>query len=164
MTIPNFTLTSLTGTPFSPQDHLGKIILLNFWSAECPWSKRADDTLTDLLSEWGDEVVYAAIASNANESIEEIERVSVERDIHLVLHDSQQEAAKLLGAEMTPHIFIFNRAGELAYQGAFDDVTFRQRTPTQCYVYDAIEALLHERPLEINEAPAYGCTIVYHAE
>jgi hypothetical protein len=59
-------------------------------------------------------------------------------------------------------VFVIDEEGLLRYQGAFDDVTFRQPEPTRNYLYSAVEAVLAgERP-EPAEAPSYGCTVMYH--
>ena len=64
------------------------------------------------------------------------------------------------GAQTTPHVFVVDEAGVLRYQGAVDDVTFRQREPKRFYVKEAVDALLAGRLPEIASTPAYGCTIV----
>ena len=123
-----------------------------------------DESLMASFAEWGDAVQFVAIAPNANETLDEIKQVSEERGIPLVLHDPEREIAELYGAEMTPHIYILDKDGLLVYQGAFDDVTFRQRTPSQFFATDAVNAILNgDRPLP-GETQAYGCTIVYYAE
>jgi hypothetical protein len=79
------------------------------------------------------------------------------------LHDSQGLVAEH-GAQTTPHLFLIDPGGFLRYQGAFDDVTFRQRTPTQAYLYQAVEALLAGRLPDPAETPAYGCAIVRYPD
>jgi len=53
-----------------------------------------------------------------------------------------------------------DREGILRYRGAVDDITFRQRKATRFYLEEAVEALLDNRVPELQETPAYGCTIV----
>ena len=65
---PNFTLAKLNGDQHSLADYTGKIVILNFWSAECPWSSRADELILKSLQKWGDTVQYLPIASNVNET------------------------------------------------------------------------------------------------
>ncbi len=55
---------------------------------------------------------------------------------------------------------VLDADGVLRYRGAFDDVTFRQRTPTRFYVKEAVEALLAGHLPDPAEAPPYGCTVV----
>jgi hypothetical protein len=55
---------------------------------------------------------------------------------------------------------VIDAQGILRYQGAFDDVTFRQRTPTLIYLHMAVEALQSDQQPEPAETPPYGCSVV----
>ena len=157
---PDFTLSDLNGRVHTLSDLRGQIVILNFWSAECPWAQRADEALLPLIEDRGDEVVLLPIAANANEAPPLLNEVAAERGLPLVLHDKYQHVADLYGAQATPHIFVLDKNGILRYQGAFNDVTFRQKTPTQQYLQDAVEAVLAgERP-DQAQTPPYGCAIV----
>lgn len=157
---PGFRLPDLEGHFHSLSDFPGKIVVVNFWSAECPWSERADREILALQNTWGDKVVLLNIAANANEPLELLRQAARERGLPLVLRDAAQSAARIYGAETTPHCFVIDGSGILRYRGAFDDRTFRQRQPTRSYVVDAVEALLAKRHPDPAETPAYGCTIV----
>jgi peroxiredoxin len=157
---PQFTLPDLNGKMIGPANYLGKIVLLNFWSAECPISARADAVIRG----WGDQVAVLTIASNANEAAELLRRVAAERGIAPVLLDPEQQAADLYGAETTPHLFLIDAAGVLRYQGALDDQTLRRRSATRFYLMEAVEALLSGAAVAQAETPAYGCTIVRNYE
>ncbi|MFH2102282.1 MAG: hypothetical protein ABIJ39_02840 [Chloroflexota bacterium] len=63
-------------------------------------------------------------------------------------------------AKTTPHLFVVDPDGILRYQGAFDDVTFRQRTPAVGYLAQAVEALLSGGRPDPAETPPYGCALV----
>jgi peroxiredoxin len=157
---PDFTLNDLNGRAHTLSDLCGQIVILNFWSAECPWAQRADEALLSLIEDRGNEVVLLPIAANANEAPPLLKEAAAERGLPLVLHDKYQHVADLYGAQATPHIFVLDKKGILRYQGAFNDVTFRQKTPTQQYVQDAVEAVLAgERP-DPAQTPPYGCAIV----
>lgn len=158
---PAFEMPDLDGVRHTLADSLGKIVILNFWSAECPWSERVDQAIGPLLDKWGAQVDYFAVASNANETEELIRSTASQRGLPVVLVDANQRAAEDYGARTTPHCFILDREGVLRYQGAFDDVTFRQRTPTIQYVEAAVEALLGGEQPNPDHTPPYGCTIVH---
>ncbi|MEK6222173.1 MAG: redoxin domain-containing protein, partial [Chloroflexota bacterium] len=138
---PNFTLHDLQGQSHQLQDYQENIVVLNFWSATCQWAERADKEIIPMLADWGNEVVYLSIASNANEPYKQLSEVSQARKIPLVLHDANQEIAKLYHAEYTPEIFILDHKGLLQYQGAFDDVTFRNREPSVNYLQEALASV-----------------------
>jgi peroxiredoxin len=153
---PQFNLTDLQGQPVSLADYRGRIVLLNFWSAECPICARADAAICGL----SEQVVVLTIASNANEPVDLLRHTAEERRLAVVLLDPAQEAADLYGAETTPHLFLIDEAGRLRYQGALDDITFRRRSATRLYVQEAVEALLTGGVVADPETAPYGCTIV----
>jgi len=161
---PDFTLYDLDDQEHSLHAARGKIVILNFWSAECGWSERVDQELIPALAGWGGEVVLYPVASNDNEGEDLLCQVSRARNLPQVLYDPRQEVADLYEATNTPQFFVVDREGILRYRGAFDDVTFRQRHPTQAYLIPAVEALLAGRLPEIAETPVFGCTIVRYQE
>jgi peroxiredoxin len=157
---PFFSLPDLKGITHSLADYRGKITILNFWSAECPWSARRDAELIPLLDKWGQWVTVIPIASNANESLELISQAAQDRGFPMVLLDRDQSVADLYAAQTTPHFFVIDPSSILRYQGAFDDITFRQRTATCHFLVDAVGALLAERLPDPPSTLPYGCTIV----
>jgi hypothetical protein len=82
------------------------------------------------------------------------------RRLPLLLLDAQHEAADLYAAQSTPHAFVIDREGVLRYQGAVDNVAFRQRAATRFFVEEAVEALLEGRLPPVQETRAFGCAIV----
>jgi peroxiredoxin len=159
-TAPQFSLPGLDGRIHTLDEARGRILVLNFWSAECPWAERADQELVTALQDWGERVQLWTIASNANETAEQVTAEAARRSLPLVLLDAGQEAADLYGAQTTPHLFVIDEAGLLRYQGVLDDVTFRRRTPSIPYLRQAVDALLQGRAPAPAETPPYGCTIV----
>ena len=157
---PDFELLDLDGAAHRLSAMLGVTVILNFWSAECPWSNAADQELMSYLPGWDDRVALWSIASNASEPPELIARAARERLLPLVLHDRDQRVADLYGAQTTPHFFIIDSEGLLRYQGALNDVTFRQREPTVDYLREAVEALLKGKNPDPHTTNPYGCTVV----
>ncbi len=157
---PEFQLPDLKGDLHKLSDYHGKIVIINFWSAECPHSERADRSIMACVVQWGVDVEFLSIAANRNESAQMVEEVSKTRRLPKVLFDSQDAVANLYEAVTTPHAFVVDREGILRYRGAVDDVTFRHRQATRFYLEEAVEALLDGRLPELQETPAYGCTIV----
>jgi peroxiredoxin len=156
----NFELPDLAGRVHQLSDYRGKIVIVNFWSAECPHSERTDLYLLDLLGMWKGEVVLLSIASNRNEPVQMLEEVARKRQLSQILVDLEHVVADLYEAVTTPHVFVVDREGLLRYRGAVDNLAFHQRQATQFFLKDAIEALLGGRLPESVETPAYGCAIV----
>ncbi len=157
---PNFTLADLHGQSHSLSEYRGQIVVIDFWSAECPWVRRADGLLAEWSQAWGRRVSLLPIAANASEPMEMIMQAANDRDLTLVLHDVTHRIADLYGASNTPHFFVVDELGLLRYQGGLDDVTFRQRTATRFYLREAVEALLAGRNPPVTQTTPYGCTIV----
>ncbi|MCP4142611.1 MAG: redoxin domain-containing protein [Chloroflexi bacterium] len=157
---PNFTLSDLDGNPHTLTDYLGRIVIINFWSAECPHAARVDLGLLPLLEEWSDKVHLLQIASNGNEPLEMLKEVADERGVNPILHDPKHKVADLYEATNTPHIFILDAKGILQYHGAYDDVAFRQRVATRNYVQETVESLLKGSKPKVESVPPFGCTIV----
>jgi peroxiredoxin len=159
---PQFQLEDLNGELHSLKEYLGLIVVLYFWSAECDWCNRVDEEVIRYLDAWKGRVKVLWIASNVNESVELIKKSATERKLPTVLVDVELKVADLYGAQTTPHFFVQDRDGRLQYQGAWDNITFRQREATKIYVPMVIEALSHDRVPEVTSSPAYGCTLVRH--
>jgi peroxiredoxin len=157
---PDFELSDLQGNRHKLSCYRGRIVILNFWSAECPHSERADRSLMACLVQWGAEVTLLSVAANRNEPAQMLEEVAKARRIPTVLLDPGHAIADLYEAVTTPHVFILDRDGILRYRGAVDDVTFRHRTATRFYAEEAVDALLEGRLPEFQESIAYGCAIV----
>jgi peroxiredoxin len=160
---PDFELPDLEGTFYRLNDFRGRVVVVNFWSGECPHSARTDRELAALLAGWGKAVVLLTVASNANEPVDLLRKAAAERGLSPVLYDARQVVADLYHAATTPHLFVIDARGVLRYQGAFDDMTFRKRTPEQFYLRQAVEAVLEDRPPEPAETKPYGCTVVRYS-
>lgn len=159
--VPDFELPDLDGKRHRLSDYLGRIVIVNFWSCECPHSERADSAIIEKLTKWGrDDVAVLSIASNRNEKLVDVKKVSEARRLPKVLLDADCQVADLFEAQTTPHVFVMDRDGVLRYRGAVDDVTFRKRKPTRFFLDEAVEALLAGHSPALTESPAYGCAIV----
>ncbi len=157
---PLFSLLDLHGDSLGLEELRGRIVIMNFWSAECEWCQRVDQELLAYLDPWKEWADVLWIASNASESRQMIDRVATERRLPTVFLDGDHKVADLYGAQTTPHLFVVDSTGKLAYQGAWNDITFRQRVATQVYVPRVIEALKLNHIPEVTQTPPYGCALV----
>jgi peroxiredoxin len=157
---PDFELSDLQGQPHRLSELRGQVVVVNFWSAECPLAERADQVLGAYRQEWGEDVTVWPIASNANESAEFLAEIATQRGLPLVLHDSHHKVADLYGAQTTPHLFVVDGQGILRYQGALDDTNFRQRKPSRFYLQEAVRAVLAGVDPDPAQTTPYGCAIV----
>src|SRR5512143_3504522 len=159
----DFELPDLNGNPVHLRDLRGKIVIVNFWSCECPHSERTDRELMAMFVQWQDDVALLPVAANRIELPEALAQAARSRHLPLVLVDREHAVADLYAAQTTPHVFVIDREGVLRYAGAVDDTSLRQRRPTRFYLDEAVEALLDGRLPAVPETPTYGCTIVREA-
>ena len=159
---PDFELVDLRGDLHSLRDELGSILVLNFWSAECIHSQRADEEFETMAKEWGEGVSFWCIASNENEDDELIRNVAASNKIDRLLRDQHLAVAEAYGAVTTPHVFVIDERGVLRYSGAFNDVSLRQRTPTRNYLQEAVKAVQNGVDPEHSETSPFGCAIIRH--
>jgi thiol-disulfide isomerase/thioredoxin len=156
---PDFELPDLAGTVHRLRDYLGRTVILNFWSAECPACARVDADLLAGLPGWGGRVTLLTVAANAGEPDAALAAAARARALPVVLR-GRPEVRGAYEAQTTPHLFVVDASGILRYRGAFDDVTFRQRTPTKFYLRDAVSAVLENRLPDPAETAPFGCAIV----
>jgi peroxiredoxin len=157
---PDFSLIDLQGEPHTLSELRGRLVIVYFWSAECPSVERTDHLLEEWLAVWGKRVVALPVASNSNEGPELLSKVAFDRSLPVVLRDAGRHVADAYGALTTPQFYLIDENGVLRYQGGIDDTNFRNRTPTHFYLREAVEALLAGRNPDPAESAPYGCTIV----
>jgi hypothetical protein len=81
-----------------------------------------------------------------------------------VLLDGDGRIGRAYGAKVTPHMFVIDRAGRLAYMGGIDDRPYADPsslTGAKPYVALALADLKAGRPVAIPVTAPYGCSIRY---
>lgn len=157
---PDFQLPDLQGHIHMLSDYQGRIVIINFWSCECPHSARIDGLIMERLVKWKGEVELLSIAANQNESAYSLGEAVKARGLPGVLIDAKHVIADLYEAVTTPHVFVVDKDGFLRYRGAADDVTFRKRQATRFFLEETVDALIEGHLPTLMEMPAYGCAIV----
>jgi peroxiredoxin len=157
---PTFALPDLEGQLHALEAVRGRLLVLVFWSAECPWSGRGDDAIAELGLDKADDVAVWRLASNVNESLSQLRAAADERGVAPVLLDVDHGVADRYGALTTPHIYVIDGAGILRYAGAPSDATWRQPEPNRHYLAEAVDALRQGELPEVSQTPGRGCTIM----
>jgi peroxiredoxin len=157
---PSFSLCDLAGVAHNLGEYLGRIVMLYFWSATCPWVVRADREIAKWPAELTAQAVILRVAMNADEPVDDIRRQAASRVQGILLLDPDRKTTDAYGALVTPEFFLLDRGGIIRYRGAFDDATFRQPAPTRPYAETALRTLLAGGNPDPAETPAYGCAIV----
>lgn len=154
-------LPDMNGKSVRVQDHMKEVLVIDFWSAECPISRQYDPYFNGFMQSYGPKGVgFVAIDSNEYDDPALILHAIRDRGIKFpVLRDEGNRVADYFGAVTTPHVYVFDRNGRLQYRGAVDDITFKNKVMTISYLEEAVDALLLEREVATRRSEPYGCTI-----
>lgn len=164
---PDVSLPMAGGGRLNVADWRGNIVVLTFWSVECPWSRRADLLLVYRAAAWNAQGVRVlGVAANANETENSILLEKEARHVRYpIALDWGGKVAAAFRAEVTPYFFVFDRKGLVRYAGALDDATFKRPRPKKLYLDLAVTALLHDLTPDPAFTLPYGSSIVrYVAE
>ncbi len=146
-------------------DLRGQLSIMHFWSAECPWSRRADLILVYRQMAWERlNIRIVGIACGANEPEAEIRHEAVLRHIkYPIVADYAQDITNTYRIQTTPTFVLLDRRGMVRYFGAIDDATAGHRVPKIIYLDKAIEAILHDQAPKPALTPTYGSPVVRRA-
>ncbi len=170
---PELSLTDTAGKTVKLSDFKGKIVVLEWFNPDCPFVKYAhgDGPLKDMAARWTAKgVVWLAINSSApGKQGNGLERNATARTDwklgHSILLDQTGHFGKAYGATNTPHMYVVDKKGVLAYVGALDNAPFGEvrggGTARIPYVDNAIEALRAGKPVAVPQTQAYGCGVKY---
>ena len=165
---PKFRLRGSDGKTVRLVDHAGKIVVLEWVNPECPIAKQYYDRKVPqkLARKYQDEgVVWLGINSGRDQTARQNRKFIETFDLdYPILEDPAGAIARLYGAKSTPHVFIIDRRGTIAYNGAVDDSTrslrAKKKTITH-FVEDALSALVAGSTVKVPFTQPIGTPIAY---
>ncbi len=166
---PDFTLKNYDGTEVKLANYKGKIVVLEWFNYECPFSRYNHEKTTavnDLVNKYKDKnVVWLAINSTGHQQTEKNKEFAEKNNIEFpILDDSSGTTGKAYGAKTTPHIFIVDAEGNIAYNGAFDNAPLgdvpKDEKPVN-YVDKALGELTAGKTVSTATTKPYGCSVKY---
>ncbi len=158
-TAPNFTAAGVDGKEVSLANNKGaKATVIAFTCNRCPVAIAYEDRFIAFSKKYsGKDVQFIAINVNSSEDLEAMKQRAEEKGFNFpYAYDKSGDSARAYGARVTPHIFVLDGDGKLAYQGAFDD---KQSGPTTLHVENAVKALLEGKEPDVKSTKAFGCGI-----
>ena len=160
-----FTLKNYDGTEVSLADNEGKIVVLEWFSYDCPFSKRHHETGTmkGLAEKFADKgVVWLGINSTDNQTDEGNRGYAEKYDTkYPILNDQDGMVGKMYGAETTPHMFIIDKNGYVVYNGAIDSSPKGGGENVTNYVETALNELIAGQTVSTPRTKSYGCSVKY---
>lgn len=172
------------------KDFAGKVVVLEWMSPGCPFvqAQYEKGSATNPIEPWMGNmqnlqkkytekgVVWLSISSSAPgkegyltpEVIKNTVRGSMKSMASFIVMDPMGSVGKLYGAKSTPHLFVINKEGKLAYQGAIDDNATTEASEikkSHNYIVPILDAALENRHISSSEmktsTQSYGCSIKY---
>ncbi len=165
-TVP-FSLPGVDGKNHSLTDYAeNKAIVVIFTCNHCPYARAWEERIVQVQGDYGGRGVQL-VAINANDASKYPEdgfpkMKERARDKHFnfpYLRDESQEIARAYGAERTPEVFVFDKAGKLRYHGVVDDNYDDPAAVKKTYLRDALDAVLSGKAPRTSETDPVGCTI-----
>ena len=171
---PDFTAVDSTGQTHKLSDYRGKRVILEWTNHGCPFVAkhyRSGNMQQTQKAATGDGVVWLSVISSApgregHVSGAEADKLTSDRDASptAVLLDPSGEVGRLYRARVTPHMFIINENGQLAYKGAIDSIPSGDADDIASatnYVGQALGQLQAGKPVDPSITRPYGCSVKY---
>lgn len=174
---PDFKLPGVDGKTYTLASFKNaSVLVIIFTCNHCPTAQAYEDRIIQLTKDYSSKnVAVVAIMPNdphsvrldelgytdMSDSYEEMKIRAKQKHFNFpYLYDgSTQGIAKAYGPVATPHVFIFDKARKLRYQGRIDNVEKPTKTPTELNTRDAIDALLQNKPVAVETTKVFGCSI-----
>lgn len=171
-TAPAFSLKGVDGKTYSLADYKGKVVVLEWVNPQCPFSDRhaREKTMSALNTKYGAKnVVWLGINStNANHpnfmKPADIIAYNQKNGVNYpVLYDETGKTGKAFDAKTTPHLFIIDPQGKIAYNGAIDDDPSGRKNKAERvnYVDGGLNAEIASKAVDPASTKPYGCSIKY---
>lgn len=172
---PDFSIADINGKTQSMSQYKGKLVVLEWNNFSCPFVKKhyGANNMQALQKKYtGKNVIWLTISSSGEGregylSNEETIKIAKEKDVSssAFIRDVDGTIGKSFGAKTTPHMFVINGDGKIAYMGALDDNDSTDpediKTATN-YVSRALDALMNKKAVpEPSATDPYGCSVKY---
>lgn len=171
---PNFEATDTEGKKHNLSDLKGKIVVLEWTNHKCPFVIKhyTRNNMPQLQEKYtGKGIVWLSIVSSApgkEGHINSTEANEIRKNMNVkstaTILDESGAIGKSYDARTTPHMFVIDKEGKIAYMGAIDDKPTTNPddiTTAQNYVAKALDALLEGKKIGLTQSVPYGCSIKY---
>lgn len=166
---PEFSLTDTDGKTVKLSDYKGKVVVLEWFNPTCPvivQHHKTNTTFNELFSQYKDKgVVFLAINSSGvgkdgNGKDLNIKAKKEWKIEYPILLDESGEVGRLYAAKTTPHCYVIDKDGKLAYRGAIDDKK-TGKPDSKNYVKLAVDQVLRGETVTESDTKPYGCNVKY---
>jgi thiol-disulfide isomerase/thioredoxin len=174
--LPSFSLPGIDGKKYTDQSFKdANFLMIIFTCAHCPTAQAYQERIKKLVTDYSSKgVKLVAINPNHPESVrldelaysdlsdsfdEMKERAKQEKFNFVWLDDGpKQELGHKMGPVATPHVFIFDKARKLRFEGRIDD-SENEQLATSHDTRNALDALLAGKEPPVTSTRVFGCSV-----
>jgi peroxiredoxin len=170
---PEFSGTDIHGKAVKLSDYKGKVVVLESYNLDCPFC--ANHFNTGAMQELQKELtskgavwlmvnsVNPKYANHRSSEQAQAEWDKLKLNATAWLDDGAGTIGKAYGMRTTPHMFVIDQAGTLAYNGAIDDRASMSGDPRKArnYVREAVQKIQAGEKVTVAETKPYGCGVKY---
>ena len=155
-TLQNFSLENMRGGTTSAHDLFGnRGAAFVFWSNDCNWTLQYEDRIEALSTS---SVPIILVNSNNAEVFPKEAEMGKQYSTAYV-RDRGGKLARALGAERTPHAFVFDASKKLVYSGGIDDSPADAQIVQVQWLQDTIAQLSEGQSVSVSPTKSFGCRI-----
>jgi peroxiredoxin len=171
---PALQLRDTHGKTVNLSDFRGKTVVIEWFNPNCPFVQKHynSNNMQSLQAKYARQGVAWLVVNSTNPSHQDYlapDQLSqrfnqLKGHASAVLMDADGKAGTSWGAKTTPHMFIVDTHGKLAYAGGIDDK--RSSNPEDIksaknYVALALDQIKAGKPVSENNTRPYGCSVKY---
>ena len=171
---PDFEAIDVHGNAFKLSEHKGEAIVIEWTNHQCPFVVKHYETgnmqavqkaAMEKGAKWV-QILSSAPGKQGHLSAEEAIQITKDdgATITTKILDESGTIGNLYEAKTTPHMFVVNTEGVLAYAGAIDDKpspSHKTVKGAQNYVLAALDNLAAGEAVTTPQTPPYGCGVKY---
>ncbi|WP_341896046.1 thioredoxin family protein [Ferrovibrio terrae] len=171
---PVFTAKDSNGKTVSLADLKGKTVVLEWSNHDCPFVRKhySGNNMQALQKKWtAQNVVWLTIVSSpvgeqGYVTPDQANKLTTDRGAapSAVLLDPKSQIARAYGAQVTPHMYVIDKTGKLAYAGGIDDkpsTRIDDLATAKNFVDVALSELAQGKAVSTATSRPYGCTVKY---
>ncbi|MCG6964962.1 MAG: redoxin domain-containing protein [Chromatiaceae bacterium] len=171
---PGFTGIDTRGNSHALSDYRGKPVILEWTNHDCPYVRKHYNSgnmqqqqraATDQGAVWLS-IISSAPGKQGHVTPAQADTLTVERNAapSAVILDENGEIGRLYGAKTTPHMYIIDADGKLAYMGGIDSIASSNPADIEKaiqYVPAALARVMNGEPVASSVTRPYGCSVKY---
>lgn len=171
---PAFEVVDANGKMQSLASNKGKWVVLEWFNKDCPFVKKhySVGNMQKIQKDYADKgVIWFSVLSSAKgkeghtDAAASLKVLAENKSAATAfLLDEKGTIGKAYGAKTTPHMFIINPEGKVAYAGGIDDndsASSKVIATSKNYVRSALDESLAGKPITVSTTRPYGCSVKY---